>query len=79
MEKQLEVRSERQDLEVMWTPRQVANYFQVSMVTVYRWINQGKMFDPTKIVRLSNFVRIPRSEVERLAAINTKKILNAEQ
>lgn len=57
----------KRELEVLWTPPQVAKYLGLNPVTVYRWISEGKMFDPVKIIRFSNRVRIPRSEVERIA------------
>ena len=57
----------KKELEVLWTPPQVAKYLGLNPVTIYRWIAEKRMFDPEKIVRFSNRVRIPRSEVERLA------------
>lgn len=57
----------KKDLEVLWTPKQVAEYFTLSIRTVYQWISSGKVLDPSKIVRIGNRVRIPRSEVERVA------------
>lgn len=65
---------ERKDLEVLWTPQQVAKYLTVSPVTVYNWIRTGKMIDPAKVVRFTNRVRIPRSEVERIAGITRTKL-----
>jgi excisionase family DNA binding protein len=62
---------QRKDLEVLWTVDQVAKYFTISKRTVYQWISGGKMFDPAKLVYIGNLVRIPRSEVERIA--NKKK------
>lgn len=58
---------EKKDLEILWTVEQVASYFTLSKRTVYQWISAGKTIDPTKIVRIGNRVRIPRSEVERIA------------
>ena len=57
----------KKQLEVLWTPQQVAKYLTVSPVTVYRWLAEKKVFDPDKIVRFANRVRIPQSEVERVA------------
>ena len=56
-------------LEVLWTVRQVAAYLGMGTGTIYQWISDKKRIDPTKIVRIGNRVRIPRSEVERLAGI----------
>lgn len=58
---------ERKDLEVLWTVEQVAAYFSISKRTVYQWIAGKRMIDPTKLVHIGNLVRIPRSEVERIA------------
>ena len=68
---------EKKKLEVLWTPQQVARYLGLNPVTVYRWIAEKKMFDATKIIRFSNRVRIPRSEVERIAG-SIKKDLEAK-
>lgn len=57
----------KKELEVLWTPQQVAKYLGLNPVTVYRWIAEKRMLDPTKIIRFSNRVRITRSEVERIA------------
>lgn len=65
---------QRKELEVLWNPQQVAKYLGLSPVTVYRWIAEKRMLDPTKIVRFSNRVRIPRSEVERLAGLTRAKL-----
>jgi len=64
----------RKELEILWTPRQVAKYLNLSPVTVYRWMAEKRMLDPTKLVRFSNRVRIPRSEVERIAGITKTKL-----
>lgn len=63
----------KRELEILWTPKQVATYLNLSPVTVYRWISEKRMLDPTKIVRFSNRVRIPRSEVERVVGIIKKE------
>lgn len=64
----------KKDLEVLWTPQQVAKYLGLNPVTVYRWIAEKRMLDPTKVVRFSNRVRIPRSEVERIAGLTREKL-----
>ena len=65
---------ERKELEVLWTPQQVAKYLGLNPVTIYRWIAEKKMFDPSKIVRFTNRVRIPRSEVEHVAGLTRAKL-----
>ena len=57
----------KKDLEPLWTVPQIAKYLSVSPVTVYRWLAEKKVFDPEKIIRFANRVRIPQSEVERVA------------
>lgn len=66
----------KKELEILWTPRQVAKYLNLNPVTVYRWIAEKRMLDPAKIVRFSNRVRIPRSEVERIAGSIKGKLEN---
>ena len=65
---------QKKELEVLWTPQQVAKYLGLNPVTIYRWISKKQMLDPAKIVRFSNRVRIPRSEVERIAGVTKAKI-----
>ena len=65
---------EKKELEILWTPQNVAKYLGLNPVTVYRWIAEKRMFDPDKIVRFSNRVRIPRSEVERIAGLTRNKL-----
>jgi len=64
----------KKELEILWTPQNVAKYLGLNPVTVYRWISEKRTLDPTKIVRFSNRVRIPRSEVERLAGLIRVKL-----
>ena len=64
----------RKELEILWTPQQVAKYLGLNIVTVYRWLSEGRILDPTKVIRFSNRVRIPRSEVERIAGVVRKKL-----
>lgn len=68
----------KRELEILWTPQQVAKYLGLNPVTVYRWIAEERMLDPTKIIRFSNRVRIPRSEVERLAGLTRAKLKGEE-
>lgn len=67
----------RKELEILWTPMQVAKYFGVNIVSVYRWLSEGRMIDPAKVIRFSNRVRIPRSEVERIAGLTRAKLKEA--
>lgn len=57
----------RQDLGVLWTLPQVAQYLLVSRKTVYGWVKHGKVLDASKVIRIGRSIRIPRSEVERIA------------
>lgn len=62
------------ELEVLWTVNQTAQYLSVSPVTIYKWLSQGKVIDKTKLIRFSNRVRIPRSEVLRIAGVIRSKL-----
>lgn len=65
----------RDSLGVLWTPKQVADYLGVDRGTIYKWLWKKSVFDPAKIVRYTNQVRIPRSEVERVVnGIKNKSI-----
>lgn len=63
-------------LESIWTPEQCAEYFNVTRVCIYRWIREGRVFNPESIIRISNKIRIPRSEVERVAGVKRDEIFN---
>lgn len=63
-----------QNLEVLWTIPQLSQYLSVAPVTVYRWLSKKKVIDPSKVVRLGKSVRIPRSEVERIAGLRKQQI-----
>lgn len=49
--------------EPLWTVDQVADYLTLNKMTVYRWIKDEKI----KAVRIGKRVRIPVSEVRRIA------------
>lgn len=66
--------TEKKELEILWSPKQLAEYLTVSPVTVYRWLSQKKVIDPAKVVRIGKTVRIPRSEVERIAGNVRQKL-----
>ncbi len=68
---------EKKDLEVLWTVEQVAAYFTISKRTVYQWIAGKRVIDPAKLVYIGNLVRIPRSEVERIANQKKAEIVKA--
>lgn len=69
----------KRDLEVLWTPMQVAKYLGLTATTVYRWIADDKIIDSSKIVRFSNRIRIPRSEVERIAGLTKARLAGEEE
>lgn len=70
---------QKKELEILWTPQQVAKYLGVSPVTVYRWLSESRMIDPAKVIRFTNRVRIPRSEVERIAGLTKAKIVGENE
>jgi predicted site-specific integrase-resolvase len=49
---------------------QVAKRLDVSDKTIYRWLDEGKVFNSDKVVYINKSPRIPESEVNR--------VLNAE-
>lgn len=65
---------EEKKLEPLWTVPQVAKYLGISPVTVYRWLSEKRMFEPEKVIRFANRVRIPRSEVERIAGTIVREL-----
>ncbi len=67
MSTQNENQTEPKDLDILWTVEQTAKYLSIHPGTVYNWIGKKKVLDPKKLVRFSNRVRIPRSEVMRIA------------
>lgn len=67
----------KKELEPLWTPKQLAAFLSVADVTVYRWLSEKRVIDPTKVVRFGGKVRIPRSEVERLAGIIYNRLKEA--
>ena len=72
-----ELEPTKKDLEVLWTTKQVAEYFGVRTRTVYDWIRRGKVLDPARTMKVGNRVRIPRSEIMRIA--NNKRLTLIEQ
>jgi len=70
----LNMSEENKTLEVLWSVKQVATYLGFNTGTIYQWISEKRMLDPTKIIHLGSRVRIPRSEVERLAGIVKGKL-----
>lgn len=57
-------------LEPLWTVDQAAAYFNMNRMTIYRWITRGKI----KSTKIGNRVRIPRSEIERIAGETKAKL-----
>ena len=49
--------------EELMTPEQVADWMQVHVGTVYRWLKEGRL----PAVRIGRVYRIPRSEVLAMA------------
>ena len=65
---------EQRDLEPLWTVQQTAKYLSVSPVTIYHWISKKRVFDHKRLVMFSHRVRIPRSEVQRIAGITRGRL-----
>lgn len=68
--------TDQKDLEVLWTVTQTAKYLSIHPNTIYNWIAQKKVIDAKHLVRFSNRVRIPRSEVMRIAGVIKSKLDN---
>lgn len=66
--------TDQKELGVLWTVNQVAKYLSVTSSTVYHWLSEGRMIDPTQVVKLGHRVRIPRSEVMRIAGVIKSKL-----
>lgn len=49
-------------MDELYTPQEVANKLKVSLRTIYRMIDGGRL----KAVKVGYFWRIPKSEVERI-------------
>ena len=62
-------------IEVLWTPQQVADFLNMNVKSVYRWIKAKKVIDPAKVIRFSGQIRIPRSEIERIAGVTRGEML----
>lgn len=62
--------TETQVLEPLWTIQQTAKFLSLGHTTIRKWIRDGKI----KSVKISNRVRIPRSEVERLVSETRNKM-----
>lgn len=56
--------------EPLWTVERVAEYLSLNSMTVYRWAKIGKI----KSMKISNRVRIPESEVKRIAGETRTKL-----
>lgn len=57
-------------LEPLWTVEQTAAYLGLNKMTIYRWIRKDRI----KSIKIGNRVRIPRSEIERIAGETQAKL-----
>lgn len=64
-----EIDYSKKELEVLWSVAQVAKYLGVHPVTIYRWLSEGRVLNKEKVLRIGSRVRIPRSEVVRIAGV----------
>jgi len=71
-----QIKPTSKELEPLWTVSQTAKYLSVSPFTVYRWIKEKKVINSDRIIRFSKQVRIPRSEVARIAGVIRTKLEN---
>lgn len=61
------------DLRAVMTPKQVAEYLQLHPMTIYRYINQGKL----PAAKIGGRYRIKRESVEKLLAETNVKVRGA--
>lgn len=54
------------------TPLEFGKTFRRSRRTVYRWLNEGRVINPSSIVKVRDGFLIPESEVSRI--IKTGKL-----
>lgn len=59
-----DTQSKPQPLEILWSPKKLADYLSMSVTTIYGWVNKGQI----KYIKIGGRVRIPKSEVERIIA-----------
>lgn len=61
------------ELREVMTPKQVAEYLQLHPITIYRYINQGKL----PAAKIGGRYRIKRESVEKLLAETNVKVRGA--
>jgi excisionase family DNA binding protein len=62
-----EMRTQKESLPVLLTPREVASACRVDLSTVYRWIDRGTL-GAVQFGGARHTVRIPAAELVRLSA-----------
>lgn len=62
------------DLPPLWSVMQVAKYFGVHRITVFRWIKSGTTIRPDEVVHLTNRVRVKREAIERIVREMQRKL-----
>ncbi len=56
-----------------YTVEEVAELFNTTARTIRRWLNEGKIFDRSKVFRVPGGYRFPRDEVARAMKDRTLK------
>lgn len=62
-----DMRTHKETLPVLLTPREVANTLRVDLSTIYRWIDQGTI-GAIQFGGARHTVRIPAAELVRLSS-----------
>lgn len=52
--------------EKVYTPREIAEHFKVSIKVIQKWIREGKL----KAIRLGNVWRVPESALQEFIKLN---------
>ncbi|GBE37478.1 helix-turn-helix domain protein [bacterium BMS3Bbin08] len=55
-------------MQKLWTPPELAEFFSVTVKTVYRWVDEGVIYE---VIKLKGSLRFTQKEVDRL--IKAKK------
>ncbi|HDK41690.1 MAG TPA: DNA-binding protein [Nitrospirae bacterium] len=55
----------------LWTPQELADFFKVTVRTVYRWVDEG---DIREFIKIKGSLRFTQKEVDRLMKANKEKV-----
>jgi excisionase family DNA binding protein len=73
-----EMRTHKESLPVLLTPREVASMLRVDLSTVYRWISHGTI-SAVQFGGARHTVRIPAAELARISSSRRRAAATAEE